>query len=126
MDSNLRRFAGVRERSDRKPAAEFLSESRRAGRVEGPLLSREFGIELVGPNGLEPSTSSVSRKRSNQLSYGPTLSAGQLLFYLRGSEAAMKRGLQLAFHSANAQTLAIRPWNTASPPSDRLSRLAAW
>ena len=26
---------------------------------------------LVGPNGLEPSTSSVSRKRSNQLSYGP-------------------------------------------------------
>ena len=28
---------------------------------------------MVGPNGLEPSTSSVSRKRSNQLSYGPTL-----------------------------------------------------
>src|SRR6185503_5289407 len=27
--------------------------------------------EMVGPNGLEPSTSSVSRKRSNQLSYGP-------------------------------------------------------
>jgi hypothetical protein len=27
---------------------------------------------MVGPNGLEPSTSSVSRKRSNQLSYGPT------------------------------------------------------
>jgi hypothetical protein len=26
---------------------------------------------MVGPNGLEPSTSSVSRKRSNQLSYGP-------------------------------------------------------
>jgi hypothetical protein len=27
--------------------------------------------DMVGPNGLEPSTSSVSRKRSNQLSYGP-------------------------------------------------------
>ena len=30
---------------------------------------------MVGPNGLEPSTSSVSRKRSNQLSYGPALFA---------------------------------------------------
>src|SRR6266446_8119598 len=28
-------------------------------------------LEMVGPNGLEPSTSSVSGKRSNQLSYGP-------------------------------------------------------
>jgi hypothetical protein len=27
--------------------------------------------EMVGPNGLEPSTSSVSGRRSNQLSYGP-------------------------------------------------------
>src|SRR4051812_1903302 len=36
---------------------------------------------VVGPNGLEPSTSSVSGKRSNQLSYGP---AGvQRLLYLR-------------------------------------------
>ena len=26
---------------------------------------------MVGPNGLEPSTSSVSGRRSNQLSYGP-------------------------------------------------------
>ena len=29
--------------------------------------------KVVGPNGLEPSTSSVSRKRSNQLSYGPAI-----------------------------------------------------
>src|SRR5882672_9903354 len=29
-------------------------------------------LEMVGPNGLEPSTSSVSGRRSNQLSYGPT------------------------------------------------------
>jgi hypothetical protein len=28
-------------------------------------------LEMVGPNGLEPSTSSVSGRRSNQLSYGP-------------------------------------------------------
>jgi hypothetical protein len=28
---------------------------------------------MVGPGGLEPLTSSVSRKRSNQLSYGPTI-----------------------------------------------------
>jgi hypothetical protein len=27
--------------------------------------------EMVGPCGLEPQTSSVSRTRSNQLSYGP-------------------------------------------------------
>jgi hypothetical protein len=27
---------------------------------------------MVGPNGLEPSTSSVSGRRSNQLSYGPS------------------------------------------------------
>jgi hypothetical protein len=31
----------------------------------------ERRLEMVGPNGLEPSTSSVSGKRSNQLSYGP-------------------------------------------------------
>ena len=30
-------------------------------------------IEMVGPWGLEPQTSSVSRTRSNQLSYGPEL-----------------------------------------------------
>src|SRR5207244_10960113 len=29
------------------------------------------GRKMVGPGGLEPLTSSVSRKRSNQLSYGP-------------------------------------------------------
>jgi hypothetical protein len=29
-------------------------------------------MEMVGPCGLEPQTSSVSRKRSSQLSYGPS------------------------------------------------------
>ena len=41
---------------------------------------------MVGPNGLEPSTSSVSGRRSNQLSYGPTAaksfnSANHILAY---------------------------------------------
>jgi hypothetical protein len=31
----------------------------------------EWTEEMVGPCGLEPQTSSVSRMRSNQLSYGP-------------------------------------------------------
>jgi hypothetical protein len=31
----------------------------------------ERNLKMVGPNGLEPSTSSVSGRRSNQLSYGP-------------------------------------------------------
>jgi hypothetical protein len=35
---------------------------------------------MVGPCGLEPQTSSVSRMRSNQLSYGP-LASGQKLRY---------------------------------------------
>jgi hypothetical protein len=38
-------------------------------------------MEMVGPGGLEPLTSSVSRMRSNQLSYGPTKDSGSL--YLR-------------------------------------------
>jgi hypothetical protein len=37
------------------------------------ITGRKSQVEkwLVGPNGLEPSTSSVSGRRSNQLSYGP-------------------------------------------------------
>ena len=55
MESNLRRSAAS------EPAAEIPNEVR----DHPPTFA------LVGPNGLEPSTSSVSRKRSNQLSYGP-------------------------------------------------------
>jgi hypothetical protein len=36
---------------------------------------------MVGPNGLEPSTSSVSGRRSNQLSYGPTCERFWVQFY---------------------------------------------
>jgi hypothetical protein len=35
------------------------------------MLARTGVEEMVGPCGLEPQTSSVSRKRSSQLSYGP-------------------------------------------------------
>ena len=38
-----------------------------------PAFSAKLLKGMVGPGGLEPLTSSVSRKRSNQLSYGPTL-----------------------------------------------------
>jgi hypothetical protein len=33
----------------------------------------EVWMNMVGTTGLEPATSSVSRKRSNQLSYAPAL-----------------------------------------------------
>ncbi len=42
---------------------------------------------MVGPGGLEPLTSSVSRKRSNQLSYGPVRKV-DLHSNLRPSQAA--------------------------------------
>jgi hypothetical protein len=38
---------------------------------------------MVGPGGLEPLTSSVSRKRSNQLSYGPIGAAFRVSIMLR-------------------------------------------
>jgi hypothetical protein len=44
---------------------------------------------MVGPNGLEPSTSSVSGKRSNQLSYGPIASHEFIREHL-GTEAAQR------------------------------------
>src|SRR5262249_52408531 len=53
---------------------ELEAFTRRPSRVPKSRASgarRGTSGKLVGPNGLEPSTSSVSRKRSNQLSYGP-------------------------------------------------------
>ena len=38
-----------------------------------PLALSKLLINMVGTTGLEPATSSVSRKRSNQLSYAPVL-----------------------------------------------------
>ena len=40
-------------------------------KIGGNKYLRNGQEKLVGPNGLEPSTSSVSGRRSNQLSYGP-------------------------------------------------------
>jgi hypothetical protein len=47
---------------------------------------------MVGPNGLEPSTSSVSGRRSNQLSYGPTTNYNFITVPVaeRGEEAVLK------------------------------------
>ena len=47
------------------------------------ITGRKSQVEkwLVGPNGLEPSTSSVSGRRSNQLSYGPTCERFWVQFY---------------------------------------------
>ena len=46
------------------------------------MLAISFGgVEMVGPNGLEPSTSSVSGRRSNQLSYGPICERFWTQFY---------------------------------------------
>src|SRR5205823_12814156 len=44
--------------------------------------------KMVGPNGLEPSTSSVSRKRSNQLSYGPTERGHQQFYQMPPTRAS--------------------------------------
>jgi hypothetical protein len=70
-------------------SAEVLYEKRESGTALGPKLNDDLagleptntgtesqvenlaGRKMVGPGGLEPLTSSVSRKRSNQLSYGP-------------------------------------------------------
>jgi hypothetical protein len=36
------------------------------------LQAADFNVDMVGTIGFEPTTSSVSRKRSNQLSYAPS------------------------------------------------------
>src|SRR5947209_3911805 len=68
-------------------------------------LKDENRRKVVGPNGLEPSTSSVSRKRSNQLSYGPryrmasfiltslTFLAESLTRYLKNAELTHRKNL---------------------------------
>jgi hypothetical protein len=40
--------------------------SKNENAVRRAQLENELRLKMVGPNGLEPSTSSVSRKRSNQ------------------------------------------------------------
>src|SRR5437763_15204990 len=59
---------------------------------------------MVGPNGLEPSTSSVSRKRSNQTELRAYMMTREPLLYFGSSHAANL----LAFASAAAHNLGIR------------------
>jgi hypothetical protein len=49
--------------------------------------------EMVGPNGLEPSTSSVSGRRSNQLSYGPTSERFYLILRATGNSGNVWRAI---------------------------------
>jgi hypothetical protein len=64
---------------------------------------------MVGPNGLEPSTSSVSGKRSNQLSYGPACDGCASILRAAGnsgkrvdehSESRADHGLENSRHSS--------------------------
>ena len=72
----------------------FAELSRRfTGEIEmkGFRLARKLLKEMVGTSGLEPLTSSVSRKRSNQLSYAPTRNLIVAALPVRG-----KRGCVMA------------------------------
>src|SRR6266567_3740622 len=99
MDSNLRRLRGPfgtslceasQGRLRSEPRAEIPSEA------EGPR------VVLVGPNGLEPSTSSVSRKRSNQLSYGPARRVS------REVTVTILRGIPRLANASSCQSLTPR------------------
>ena len=65
---------------------------------------------MVGPNGLEPSTSSVSRKRSNQLSYGPARSP-----YCTGHRAGRQRAPGRRSPHVSPGGEPIRPTQFAAP-----------
>ena len=51
-------------------------------RTPDPLLAKQvlsqlsYIPNLVGPSGIEPETSALSAQRSNQLSYGPSVTTG--------------------------------------------------
>jgi hypothetical protein len=59
---------------ERESAPRVGPDHRTVSKIEAPLSGHESMVapklrgqlKMVGPNGLEPSTSSVSRKRSNQ------------------------------------------------------------
>ena len=55
-----------------KDAQAQLGHSRLATTLrEGPANSMMLLVGLAGPTGLEPATSCVTGRRSNQLNYGP-------------------------------------------------------
>ena len=66
-----------------------------------------FYGKVVGPGGLEPLTSSVSRKRSNQLSYGPT-KAGLIHFTAEGG-VGENRAFYIASPSPGVGVRASKP-----------------
>jgi hypothetical protein len=73
---------------------------------EGELTSKLL-INMVGTTGFEPATSSVSRKRSNQLSYAP-LRATRISLSGSGQrrKTMMSRPLAMLYHHSLMQNTA--------------------
>jgi hypothetical protein len=65
----LAHYSHVRMEAKRKALDGLAATAKSYGTNSGTNALQ--ANEMVGPNGLEPSTSSVSGRRSNQLSYGP-------------------------------------------------------
>ncbi len=64
-------YSHVRKAAMRRAVLALGSGGTKKGYDTNNGTNREQPIGMVGPCGLEPQTSSVSRTRSNQLSYGP-------------------------------------------------------
>jgi hypothetical protein len=76
---------------------------------------------MVGPNGLEPSTSSVSGRRSNQLSYGPTCdgsfnSTGGRQFRQRADDVCAIAGWS---RTGNFSAFSLAAWKQSSSECSR-------
>jgi hypothetical protein len=80
--------------------------------MEQVVISRQSRLEMVGPNGLEPSTSSVSRKRSNQTELRAYTRTTVLQFY--GAAGNSGNG-ELAFWNRGPIT-----WHAATSGSSAL------
>ena len=64
---------------------------------------------MVGPGGLEPLTSSVSRKRSNQLSYGPMFSFQQVTTTASAGAGPNGSNREFTTRRCASRLLAINP-----------------
>ena len=81
---------------------------------------------MAGPTGFEPATSSVTGKRSNQLSYGPTWGKNEQQDWAsqvhRGADSNRKRRIQQGFERYNAfEVFFVRRFRTQSYCSTEIS-----
>src|SRR3990167_8469 len=79
---------------------------------------------MAGPTGFEPATSSVTGKRSNQLSYGPTWGKNEQQDWAsqvhRGADSNRKRRIQQGFeHSLTAPPKSVPPVPRRTIPHGR-------